>query len=537
MSKKEIYSWWKHGVFYHIYPKSFKDSNGDGVGDIPGIIEKLDYLVDLGVDAIWLSPVYKSPMVDFGYDISGYKQIDPIFGSMEDIKELIRQVHCRGMKLVMDLVMNHTSDQHPWFVESRSSLDNPKRDWYIWHEPKNGKIPNNWKTNFGSTAWTYDEHTKQYYYHSFFKEQPDLNWRNNEMKDAFFQKIQFWLDMGIDGFRLDVINLLIKDQSFKNSSLLSNWLSNQKALNRNQPETFTILREFRSLLDKYNDKMSVGEIYVLPPGDTDLVVRFLSKGNDMLHLAFDFSLIFCSWSADKYYEAIIKWYGAIPPESWPCFVLSNHDLGRFVKRYSLGIHKYEKAKLLATLLLTLKGTPFIYYGDEIGMENSHIPKKDIKDPYGKKFWPFYKGRDNARTPMQWNSSENGGFSTTASWLPINKSYKSINAEDQLKDESSMLNFYKQLIKIRKQYKSLSMGSWFPLANGGDDILAYKRRYENEEIIIILNFSYQKKNFSYQKIDSSYVLISTHKKQNSSIDTNEITLMPYEASVVKINSQS
>lgn len=535
MKDKEAYSWWKHGVFYHIYPKSFYDSNEDGVGDIPGIIEKLDYLVDLGIDAIWLSPVYKSPMVDFGYDISGYRKIDPLFGSMEDIKELIAQVHRRGMKLVMDLVMNHTSNQHPWFIESQSSLDNPKRDWYIWHDPKNGKIPNNWKTNFGAAAWTYDEQTKQYYYHSFFKEQPDLNWRNEDMKNAFFEKIQFWLDLGIDGFRLDVINLLIKEKSFKDSPLLSNWFSNQKALNRNQPKTFKILQEFRSFLDKYDDKVSVGEIYVLPPGDTSLAAQFLGKGDDMLHLAFDFSLIFCSWNARKYYEAIIKWYGAIPSESWPCFVLSNHDLGRFVKRYSLGIHKYAKAKVLATLLLTLRGTPFIYYGDEIGMENSRIPKKDIKDPYGKKFWPFYTGRDKARTPMQWDDTENAGFSKTAPWLPVNESYKSLNVESQLKEKSSILNFYKRLIEVRKKYKSLSIGTWFPIANGSKNILVYKRCYGKEEVIIILNFSFLRNSFSCQELNSASVIVSTHKKENTRIETNHIILQPYEASVLQIQT--
>ncbi|MBF0575043.1 glycoside hydrolase family 13 protein [Dysgonomonas sp. GY617] len=535
MEEKETYSWWKHGVFYHIYPKSFKDSNGDGVGDIPGIIEKLDYLVDLGIDAIWLSPVYKSPMVDFGYDISGYRKIDPLFGSMEDLKELIAQVHSRGMKLVMDLVMNHTSDQHPWFVESRSSIDNPKRDWYIWREPKNGKIPNNWITNFGSAAWTYDKHTKQYYYHSFFKEQPDLNWRNEDMKRSFFEKIQFWLNLGIDGFRLDVINLLIKEKTFRNSPLLSNWFSNGKVLNRNQPRTFKILQEFRALLDTSDNKMSIGEIYVLPPGDTNLVAQFLGKGDDMLHMAFDFSLIFCSWNACKYHEAITKWYGAIPPESWPCFVLSNHDLGRFVKRYSLGIHKYAKAKLLATLLLTLRGTPFIYYGDEIGMENSRISKKDIKDPYGKKFWPFYTGRDKARTPMQWNSDENGGFSNTTPWLPVSESYKSLNVEDQLKDEDSMLNFYRQLIKVRKEYPSLSMGNWHSIIDGVGGVLAYERRYEKEEILIVLNFSYRRKSFSYQKLKSSFVLVSTHRQYNTMIETHEITLQAYEATVLKLFS--
>jgi Glycosidases len=298
--KEQNPDWWKSAVFYHIYPMSFKDSNGDGIGDIRGIIDKLDYLVALGIDAVWLSPVYCSPMVDNGYDISDYCDIDPVFGNLDDFRELLKQTHDKGIRVVMDLVMNHTSDKHPWFTESRSSVNNPKRDWYIWHTGKNGKKPNNWSTNFLEKTWSRDPAAGQYYYYSFFKEQSDLNWRNENMKRAFFENIRFWLDMGIDGFRLDVVNLIVKDNLFRNNSLLNL----KKTFNRNRPEVYDIIREFRCLLNEYPEKTSVGEVFVLPTGDPALAASFLGNDNDMLHMAFDFSLLYCTWNACKYYRAI-----------------------------------------------------------------------------------------------------------------------------------------------------------------------------------------------------------------------------------------
>ena len=424
-------NWWKHAVFYHIYPKSFQDSNGDGIGDIRGVINRLDYLAALGVDAVWLSPVYRSPMVDGGYDISDYCDIDPVFGTPDDFKELLKQAHDKGIRVMMDLVMNHTSDQHPWFVESRSSVDNPKRDWYIWHAGRNGKAPNNWRTNFLEQAWRRDSVTGQFYYHSFFREQPDLNWRNEDMKRAFFGNIRFWLDMGVDGFRLDVVNMIVKDSLLHNNPLLSR----TKVYNRNQPETYSILREFRALLDEYSDKTSVGEIYVIPPGNPKLAASFLGAGDDMLHMAFDFSLLFCTWNAQKYYRAIQSYYDALPPSGWACFAFSNHDMGRSLNRFGWERHVPEKAKLLAVMLLTLKGTPFIYYGDELGMTNAHIRRSQIRDRYGKMIWPFYKGRDQGRTPMQWNDETGGGFTSGEPWLPLHKDFRKVNVHTETNDET------------------------------------------------------------------------------------------------------
>ncbi len=515
-------TWWKHAVFYHIYPKSFQDSDGDGIGDIRGIIDRLDYLAELGIDAVWLSPVYRSPMADGGYDISDYRDIDPLFGSMDDFKELLEQAHDKGIRVMMDLVMNHTSDQHPWFVESRSSLDNPKRDWYIWHAGH--KAPNNWRTNFLERAWQYDSVTKQYYYHSFFKEQPDLNWRNEDMKRAFFENIRFWLDMGIDGFRLDVINMIMKDSLLRSNPLLSR----TKVYNRNQPETYDILKEFRLLLNEYPEKTSVGEIYVLPPGDPKLVASFLGSGDDMLHMVFDFSLLFCTWNARKYYHAIQSYYDALPSEGWPCFAFSNHDMGRSLNRFGRKHHANEKAKLLAVMLMTLKGTPFIYYGDEIGMTNVNIPRKQICDRYGKMFWPIYKGRDSGRTPMQWDAGLGGGFTAGEPWLPLNKDYQQVNVEDETADDNSVLNTYRQLITLRKEIPALRQGEIEFTRTGSKDILSYIRSIDDQQIQVVLNFSSCKCEFIGILPEGSQLIFSTHHK---TVTNNEkIILQPFEASI-------
>ncbi len=511
-------SWWKHAVFYHIYPKSFQDSDGDGIGDIRGITGRLDYLAELGIDAVWLSPVYRSPMVDGGYDISDYCDIDPIFGSPEDFKNLLTQAHDKGIKVMMDLVMNHTSDQHPWFAESRSSPDNPKRDWYIWNAGH--KAPNNWRTNFLERAWCRDSVTGQFYYHSFFKEQPDLNWRNEDMKQAFFENIRFWLDMGVDGFRLDVVNMIVKDSLLRNNPLQVR----TKAYNRNQPETYDILREFRSLLNEYPDKASVGEIYVLPPGDPTLTASFLGNGDDMLHMAFDFSLLFRTWNARKYYQTIQSYYDALPPAGWPCFAFSNHDMGRSLNRFGRGRHTHEKAKLLAVLLLTLKGTPFIYYGDELGMINARIPRKQIRDRYGKMFWPLYKGRDQGRTPMQWNADTGGGFTDSEPWLALNKNYHTVNAESEIADENSVLNTYRRLITLRKAVPALQQGKIEFTETGQKGILSYTRTLDDQQTHVILNFNSHKRNFP--EISEGYTLVfSTH--DNYTIG-DPLVLQPFEA---------
>jgi alpha-glucosidase len=523
-------NWWKHGIVYHIYPRSFMDSNNDGRGDLQGIIQKLNYLEELGIHAIWLSPVYQSPLIDGGYDISDYKSIHPNYGTMDDFKQLLNEAHRRNIRIIMDLVLNHTSDMHPWFLESKSSKENDKRDWYIWLPPRNGKPPNNWRTNFGKKAWRYDPLTQEYYYHSFFWEQPDLNWRNPEVKKAMFDIISFWLDMGVDGFRLDVINMIFKNSLFKNDSIKS-LFSNKEVFSRNQPEVYEVLKEFRLLLEQYPNKTSVGEIYTPPPGNAKLVTSFLGNGSDMLHLVFDFSLIFSFWNASSYYKIINKYYQHIPTKGWPCFFLSNHDIGRSVGRTMFSFHKQPKAKLHATLLLTLKGTPFIYYGDEIGMENTDIPKHKIKDLYGKIFYPLYKGRDGARTPMQWDDSLNGGFTTGKPWLPLHKNYRQVNVKNQAKTDDSVLNVYKHLIELRNKMPVLQQGEIQFIKLKQKGVLCYERTHENKKVLVVLNFTSRKKTVSYELSKQVEVLFSTHSIQH--FNENTIFLNPFESIVLGI----
>lgn len=325
-SKKESWVWWKHGIVYHIYPRSFKDSNQDGIGDIKGIISKLDYFAELGVDALWLSPVFESPQADFGYDISDYYRVDPVFGTNSQLDLLIKKAHKQNIKIVLDLVLNHTSEQHPWFLESKHSKDNPKRNWYIWEGPIKNKKPNNWRTSFGESAWEFDAATGEYYYHSFLKNQPDLNWRNPEVMKAMFEMIKFWLDKGVDGFRLDVINFIVKDKKLRNNpSLIRQFFSQPKLYTRDRPKSLKILKSLRTLIDNYPERACIGEIYMLPPGKPELPAWYLGNGKNSLNLAFDFSLAFQAWRAGRYKTIIQRWIQAIPEKGWPSWVLSNHD--------------------------------------------------------------------------------------------------------------------------------------------------------------------------------------------------------------------
>lgn len=529
--KNDGWIWWKHGVIYHIYPRSFKDSNNDGVGDIQGIIEKLDYLSGLGIDAIWLSPIYDSPDFDFGYDVKNYRKIHPVFGKLEDFKLLLNQAHERGIRVIMDMILNHTSHLHPWFVESSSSKNNPKRDWYIWRDAKKGKTPNNWKSTFIGSAWEWHDDTKQYYLHSFLKEQPDLNWRNEELQKVFFEEIKYWLDIGVDGFRLDVINLIVKDKKFRDNPSIFRFIDRQEQLyTRNRPASYKIVRKLRKLLDQYKDKVSVGEIYSTPPGNPSIAASYLGRGNDALHLTFDFSLIFRRWNARSYYLAIRKWLQVIPKKGWPCFVFSNHDLHRSINRFGTGANKEEKAKITATLLLTLKGTPFIYYGEEIGMHNVKIDRKDIMDPLGKRYWPFYSGRDSARTPMQWNPEDYAGFSNTKTWLPIDTNYQANNVLAQKDDPSSIFNVYKKLIGLRKEYEALKKGNWTPVSKGQNGVLSYYRDLKKERIKVALNFSNKSKIIQVSNSFEWKILFSTHRAENNMM-SRKITLAPYEALII------
>lgn len=536
--------WWKKGVVYQIYPRSFMDSNGDGIGDIKGIISKLDYLNDgtensLGVDAIWLSPIYKSPMKDFGYDISDYRDIDPMFGTMEDFKILLEEAHKRDIRIIMDLVINHTSDQHEWFIEASKDRGNPKRDWYIWQDKK----PNNWISLFEmKSAWWLDEKTKQYYLGTFTRHQPEVNWNNKDLKNAMYDMIRYWLEMGVDGFRMDVVNWFIKDEKLRSNPwrLSLNPPDFQKHIyDRNRPETHEICREIRKITDEYNDRMLIGEVFT---DDTAVAVSYYGTHHDELHMAFNFNFLFQKWNAKDFYNSITKWYSNLPRDAWPNFTLSNHDQPRHYYRYGNGKNAGVRARVAASLLLTLKGTPFIYYGEEIGMTCGKLKRSEIQDPVGKIVWPIIKSRDISRTPMQWSSSKNAGFTTGNPWLPVNRDYNCKNVSAQIKDEESTLSFYRSLIRLRKKHNELSLGDIEFIIHDVDNILVYKRIYKDECIIIVLNFSSRKQELNFQTGENvlsnenpdmeKTLIFGTHRKKGEKLCTRKVTIHPYEVAIFK-----
>jgi alpha-glucosidase len=475
--------WWRDGIIYQIYPRSFADASGDGVGDLPGLISKLDYLQWLGVDAIWLSPIFPSPMADFGYDVSNYHDIDPTFGTLADFDQLLKEAHQRDIRVVLDMVMNHTSDQHPWFVESRSSRDNPKRDWYIWRDPSRGREPNNWESVFGGKAWEWDAQTEQYYLHLFLPQQPDLNWRSPEVKETMFKECAFWLDRGVDGFRLDVANMLVKAEGLPDNPPKFGLLGYDRqdhSAHRNQPETHAIWKEFRHLLNRYPDRMAVGEV------DVEGAEEYYGNGQDELQLVFNFAMLTQGWHARGFHDIVADWQARLPDQAWPCWVLSNHDIKRAISRYASGRATIARAKVAATMLLTLRGTPFVYYGEEIGLREGSIPRNELVDPLGKKYWPFHKGRDGCRTPMQWKADAAAGFSSGQPWLRVNSDYETVNVEAERADEQSLLNFYRRLIALRRESPALYHGSYRPLERPVD-VFAFEREADGQRMLIALNF--------------------------------------------------
>jgi alpha-glucosidase len=471
--------WWKRAVIYEVYPRSFQDTNGDGIGDLQGIIDRLDYLVDLGVDALWVAPIYLSPMADFGYDVADFCKIDPIFGNMSDFDLLLEQMHRRGLRLILDFVPNHTSEQHPWFLESRSSRDNAKRDWYIWRDQ-----PNNWTSNFGGSAWEFDHLTGQYYYHSFLKQQPDLNWRNPAVKAAMFDVLRFWLHKGVDGFRVDVMWMIIKDDQFRdnppNPGYHASLSSNHRFLplyNTNRPEVHAIVAEMRGVIDEFPDRVLIGEIY-LPVAQ---LMTYYGKDLKGANLPFNFHLLQCAWSADALAQTIVDYYRALPDGAWPNWVLGNHDQPRIASRIGK-----QQARVAAMLLLTLPGTLTMYYGEEIGMTNVPIAPEEVQDPAEKNEPGIGQGRDPERTPMCWDGSQRAGFTTGVPWLPLGEDSRSINVAVQQQDRSSILALYKKLIALRKSHPTLVSGKLDQLhvENG---ILRF-RRSGVEEIDVVLNMT-------------------------------------------------
>jgi alpha-glucosidase len=488
MQKREPqdHPWWHRAIVYQVYPRSFQDSNDDGIGDLPGIEQRLTYLKELGADAIWLSPIFPSPQRDFGYDITNYTDIDPSLGRLSDFDRLLTAAHDRGLKLLLDLVPNHTSDQHPWFQASRSSRLDPKRDWYIWHDPKpGGGPPNNWLSQFGGSAWEFEASTGQYYYHSFLREQPDLNWRNPAVREAIHDVMRFWLVRGVDGFRVDVIWQLLKDEKFRDNPVNPNWKPGQPPTERllplytaDLPEVHDIIGELRRVVDEFHERVLIGEIY-LP---IEKLVTYYGRDLRGVHLPFNFALLSAPWNVPALAALVEEYETALPTGGWPNWVLSNHDRPRVAARVGR-----EQARLAAMLLLTLRGTPTIYYGDEIGISQVELTPEQVRDPLERNIPGFGIGRDGARTPMQWDGSSCGGFSRREPWLPLAPDYRTENVVNQMQDQTSMFNLYRRLIAARHGLPALTVGSYRPVRAQGD-LLLFEREHEGDRILVALNLS-------------------------------------------------
>jgi alpha-glucosidase len=483
-------AWWQTGVIYQIYPRSFLDGNGDGIGDLVGIISKLDYLHWLGVDILWLSPIYPSPMADFGYDISNYLDVDPIFGTLRDLDTLIAQAHQRGLKLVLDFVPNHTSDEHPWFQQSRSSLDNEKRDWYIWRDPApDGGPPNNWLSIFGGPAWQFDERTGQYYLHLFDVKQPDLNWRNPRVRQAMYDVLRFWLERGVDGFRVDTLWLLLKDDQWRDNPFNPDWKPGDPAEQRqsrlyveDRPGIHEIVREMRNTLKAYGERVLIGEIY-LP---VERLVHYYGETLDEAHLPFNFQLLSLpGWEAKVLRQVVDTYEALLPRGAWPNWVLSNHDRPRIATRVGR-----EQARVAQMLLLTLRGTPTCYYGDELGMVNGNVPRELLQDPCDKDYPEL--SRDHERTPMQWDASPHAGFcaSDVTPWLPVADDYQTCNVAVEREDAHSFLTFTRSLLQLRRSLPALTLGSYQAIEQDNPSCFVYQRQYQEQRYLVALNLSSQ-----------------------------------------------
>lgn len=557
--------WWQKVVFYQIYPRSFADGNGDGIGDFYGVIEKLDYLKELGVGGLWISPHFPSPLFDCGYDVADYCDVAPEYGDLNLFGKFLEEAHRRGIRVILDLVLNHTSDQHPWFIESRSSRDNPKRDWYIWKDGKNGGPPNNWYSTFGGSAWEWDENTGQYYYHFFFKQQPDLNWRNPEVKQAMWDAVRFWLKMGVDGFRLDAVGTIyeVEDLRDQQSGITQEELflmgyraktpqdhrrvgkfwEKMYSYQVDLPEVHDLMKELRQVVDEFPDRVLVGE--------TD-DIRFYGNGEDELHLNFNFPLmrtrfITPSWVRKNQRERL----GALPAKAWPCNTLGNHDSPRMFSRYGDGEHDEEIARVNLALILTLKGTPFLYNGEEIGMSDYLFTDEsrfrdllalfflklarehpDLISPGEAPLIAARRGRDKCRTPFQWANKPNGGFSPEAvePWLPVNPNYaQGVNAEDQERTPNSLLHFYREIIRVRQESPALIAGDYHELGRD-KDCLVFLRQSEEQTCLVVLNMSNKKRKMKkYLEEDRLHTLFCSRSRENQ-----DWVFEPYEIWIAQVN---
>jgi alpha-glucosidase len=528
--------WWQSAVIYQIYPRSFQDSDGDGIGDLRGIIERVEYLAWLGIDAVWISPFYPSPMADFGYDISNYVDIDPIFGTLADFDRLVEALHARDIRIVLDFVPNHTSDRHPWFQEARRSRSNPRRDWYIWRDPRlDGGPPNNWMSlATGRNAWEFDAATGQYYYHAFLAEQPDLNWRNPDVRKAMYDALRFWLKRGVDGFRIDVLWHLAKDPQFRDDPINPNFGADDPPYRRlipqysaDQPGILDIAAEMRRVIEEFpGDRPLIGELY-LP---LDRLVAYYGPNLDAVHLPFNFSLLWAAWTRSKWTAAALarligEYDGALPPGAWPNWVLGNHDQPRVATRLGPA-----QARVAMVLLLTLRGTPTLYYADELGHESVPIPPHRVRDPFGINMPGGTQGRDPVRTPMPWDGSANGGFTTGEPWLPLPENFAGLCVEAQKKDRRSMLSLTRSLLALRRREPALAVGDWSLLPIEGE-ALAYMRRWQDRRIAVLLNLDEKAKTIRLDGGFGGRIEISTDPSRAGEHVAGEVTLGADEAVII------
>ncbi|HEV3152115.1 MAG TPA: alpha-glucosidase [Acidobacteriaceae bacterium] len=495
--------WWKHAVIYEIYPRSFQDSNGDGIGDLNGITSRLDYLKALGVDAIWLSPIYPSPQIDFGYDISDYVGIDPAYGTMADFDRLVAEAKKREIRVIMDMVMNHTSDKHPWFIESESSKKNPKRDWYVWKNGKGpGQPPNNWQSAFGHSAWQYSPKTDQWYYHKFYIQQPDLNWRNPKVEQAMWGNVRFWLNKGVAGFRLDAVPTLFEDASLKDETILpgTNKYGDPNidgSLTENLPEVHRVMRDLRDVTNGFpGNRVLIGETYL--PNIQELK-KWYGANHDELQMPMDMQIGFINKLDVNEFRQRIDEVEHDIDDNQPLLVFDNHDNPRMDARYGDGRHDVEIQRMLATILFATRGTALMYYGDEIGMKTTPPTRvEDVKDPVGKTGWPQDKGRDGERTPMQWDGAPEAGFTTSDKpWLPVPDTYKTVNVAEEVHDDDSLLNWYKQLIHLRRDNPALHSGTLTMLNTTDTKVLSWIRQMPGQPAVVVAcNFTAEPQKVSF-----------------------------------------
>ena len=523
--------WWETGVIYQIYPRSFQDGNGDGVGDLRGIRERLPYLVDLGVDAVWLSPIFPSPMADFGYDVADYTDVDPLFGTLGELDDLLKEAHALGLKVLLDLVPNHTSDRHPWFEESRASRTSARRDWYIWRDPaQDGGPPNNWLSQFGGSAWQLDARTRQCYYHAFLATQPDLNWRNEAVRAAMHDVMRFWLRRGVDGFRVDVIWRLLKDDQFRDNPPNPGFQPGRPPHHAllplhtaDLPEVHGVIAGLRRVIDEFPDRVLIGEIY-LP---IERLMAYYGHELEGVHLPFNFALLSAPWRARDIARLIDEYEDALPPGGWPNWVLGNHDRPRIAARVGR-----EQARIAAMLLLTLRGTPTIYYGDELGVPQVSIPPERVRDPFERNVPGIGCGRDGARTPMQWAATLHAGFSPVDPWLPLAPGFERDNVEAERHDPASIFNLHRRLIAARRQRRSLQVGGYRPIRAAGD-LLLFARESPGERTLVGLNFGGEPVTVKLAQGLRGEVLASSGGDRDRTVVEGELALRGNEGIVIAL----